>query len=269
MSVPLYIVDAFTDRPFRGNPAAVCWLEEPRPAEWMQAVAAELNLSETAFLGPHPEGVSLRWFTPEVEVPLCGHATLASAHVLWETGRAAPDETIRFQSRTRELCARRVDRWIELDFPAFDSEAAEPTPALISALGVTPVESCRLPSDAMAEPNWILRLANEEAVRAARPDFAAMRAAGPDAVLITAESEASGTDMVSRYFAPSAGIDEDPVTGFAHCCLAPFWGERLGRHELVGFQASRRGGRVRVVWEGERARLQGEAVAIVEGALRA
>ncbi len=268
MSVPLLTIDAFTARAFAGNPAAVCWLEAPAEAdaEWMQSVAAEMNLSETAFVGPHPEGYSLRWFTPAIEVPLCGHATLASAHALWTTGRAKPDETIRFHTASGELTAIQDAGWIELDFPAIGSEAGDPPAEVLRAMAVQPVETCVIPADAQAAPNWILRLSDEAAVRAAAPDFGALGATGT-AVMLTAESASDELDFVSRYFAPSAGIDEDPVTGFAHCCLGPFWGERLGKNDMTALQASKRTGVVGVRLRGERVKLRGQAVTILEGTL--
>jgi len=271
MSVPILTVDAFTDRPFAGNPAGVVWLEAPdadHDASWMQAVAAELNLSETAFVSPHPEGFSLRWFTPETEVPLCGHATLASAHALFSTGRARPEDTIRFQTASGELTALQRDRhdgWIELDFPSFASEQKPLPKPVADAANLTPVEA-RLVSSGSHYEDWLVALDSEAAVRAVAPDFRALLASDA-ALLVTAPADSKELDFVSRFFAPCAGIDEDPVTGFAHCCLAPFWGERLGKREMTGFQASKRGGTVRVVWQGERTKLRGRAVTVIEGTL--
>lgn len=268
MPIPILTIDAFTDRPFAGNPAAFCWLDEPREEAWMQAVAAELNLSETAFVGPHRDGFALRWFTPLVEVPICGHATLASAHALFSTGRAAGDTPIRFHTASGELGAVKNGAWIELDFPAVETNVATPSTELVEALGVAPLEATLLPLEVVPEPSWIFRLENESAVLAVDPDFRAI-AAAKAAVCITAESDADDLDFVSRFFAPGAGVDEDPVTGFAHCSLAPFWSGRLGKTDLVGFQASGRGGTVRVRLEGERAILRGQAVTVIEGTLRA
>lgn len=268
MSIPILTVDAFTDRPFAGNPAAVCWLDAPLEKSWMQAVAAELNLSETAFVGPHKDGFTLRWFTPLVEVPICGHATLASAHALFSTGRAPSDAPIRFQTASGELGAVRNGDWIELDFPAVETSAATPSKPLIEALGVVPVEAMMLPLEVVAEPSWIFCVESESVVRSADPDFRAMAAANAT-VCVTAESDSDGVDFVSRFFAPGAGIDEDPVTGFAHCALAPIWSKRLGKNDLVGFQASKRGGTVRVRLEGDRAMLRGQAITVIEGTLSA
>ena len=276
MPVPLLTVDAFSDRPFAGNPAAVCWLEEPREAAWMQAVAAEMNLSETAFVGPHAEGFSVRWFTPAVEVPLCGHATLASAHALWATGRAAADRPISFHTRSGRLVADRVGsgddadagEWIRLDFPRYANAAETPPPAVVAAIGAEPVASARVTPDAGHDPTWILQLADASAVRAVAPDFGALRAAAAG-VSITAEGDEAGVDFVSRFFAPMAGIDEDPVTGAAHCWLAPFWAGRTGKTRFRAVQASARGGRLGVRLAGERVRLEGQAVTIVEGVLHA
>jgi PhzF family phenazine biosynthesis protein len=261
MPIPLLQIDAFTDRPFAGNPAAVCLLEAEADAAWMQAVAAEMNLSETAFLHPAAEGYGLRWFTPTVEVDLCGHATLASAHALWETRRAAADRAIAFHSGSGRLTARQVGDWIELDFPAVRAEPAEPPSGLLEALGARAERVARNRLDYLVE----VRTPGE--VRALRPDHRALRSLAARGVMVTALADAPGVDFVSRYFAPGAGIDEDPVTGSAHCCLGPFWGERLGKRELVGYQASARGGTVRVRCEGNRVILGGQAVTVLRGEL--
>jgi len=260
MSIPLFQVDAFTSVPFRGNPAAVCLLEEPREDAWMQALAAEMNLSETAFVRPLDRRFELRWFTPAIEVPLCGHATLASAHVLFAEGRAGGD-TIEFETKSGLLTAARQGCFIELDFPAEPPQATDPPAGMIEALGVAPkfVGKNRL--------DWIVEVGGETEVRKASPDFRALSAANTRGVMITARSDDAAFDFVSRFFAPSAGIDEDPVTGSAHCCLGPFWSERLGKQELVGHQVSARGGVVHVRPEGERVRLRGEAVIVLRGAL--
>lgn len=268
MSIPITTVDAFTDRPFSGNPAAVCWLDEPRDAAWMQSLAAEMNLSETAFVSPAEGGVSLRWFTPAVEVPLCGHATLASAHALWSTSRVAAGATIRFFTASGELVATSKDGWIALDFPRYEHTNDSATDDVTTALGVTPVESVRLAPEAGHAPCFIVRLENERAVRDTAPDFAALRETGAT-VSVTAEGDASDVDFVSRFFAPQAGIDEDPVTGAAHCWLAPFWTSRLGRQAFTAHQVSARGGTVRVTLAGERVRLEGQAVTVMEARLLA
>ncbi|WP_437638481.1 PhzF family phenazine biosynthesis protein [Sorangium sp. So ce854] len=265
MGLRITQVDAFTAKPYRGNPAAVCVLPEARPAAWMQAVAREMNLSETAFLvGRGDGGYDLRWFTPVVEVALCGHATLASAHVLWETGTLAPDEQARFSTQSGLLTAsRRDDGWIELDFPAKREERAEPPPGLGQALRVEPLYIGRSALD------YLIVVGSEDEVRAARPDFGLLATVPARAVIITSRSSSMDFDFVSRFFAPAAGVNEDPVTGSAHCCLTPFWAARLGKTEMVAYQASARGGVVRVRLRGDRVDLSGQAVTVMEGELRA
>lgn len=275
MPIPLHQVDAFADAPFTGNPAAVCLLEAAADAGWMQAVAAEMNLAETAFVVPRVggagEGFDLRWFTPAVEVPLCGHATLASAHVLWETGRLAPDEAARFHTKSGELvCTPQAEGRIAMRFPALGTEPAEAPAALLDALGAKPVRSGRVAKGGPTHEAWLLELGDEAALRALAPDFGALRALGNLSVIATARAESAELDFVSRFFAPGAGIDEDPVTGAAHCALAPWWAEALGRQELAGFQASPRGGRVGVRLEGEaHVVLAGRAVTVLRGDLLA
>jgi PhzF family phenazine biosynthesis protein len=266
MSLDLYQVDAFTDRPFGGNPAAVCPLPEPRPAEWMQRVALEMNLSETAFLQPAAEGGwNLRWFTPAAEVELCGHATLASAHVLWESGRLAPGEMARFHTRSGLLTAEQRDGAIELDFPARTAEAVEPPPGLADALGLSldlaPVYVGKSRYD------YLLEAPSEEVVRNAQPDFGRLRTLPVRGVILTAQAAEGPYDFVSRFFAPGVGVDEDPVTGSAHCTLTPFWAARLGKTEMLAWQASPRGGAVRVRLEGDRVKLGGRAVTVLRGQL--
>jgi PhzF family phenazine biosynthesis protein len=264
MSLDLYQVDAFTERPFGGNPAAVCLLPAPRPAEWMQLVAREMNLSETAFLHPAEEGGwGLRWFTPAIEVELCGHATLASAHTLWESGRLAAGETARFHTLSGLLTAERRDGAIELDFPARGAAEVEPPAGLAEALGVAPRYAGKSRYD------YLIEVATEDEVRAAAPDFGRLRTLPVRGVILTAAASAGPYDFVSRFFAPGAGVDEDPVTGSAHCTLAPFWAGRLGRSGLLAWQASARGGAVRVRVEGERVKLGGQAVTVLRGELLA
>jgi len=254
-------VDAFTDRPFTGNPAAVCVLPGPRDEAWMQHVAREMNLSETAFLYREGDGFRLRWFTPAVEVDLCGHATLASAHVLWEEGHLAPEEPARFYTRSGLLTAERKGDWIELDFPAEPEEAATAPPELIQALGVTPKYVGRNRFD------FLIEVESEEIVRNLAPDFGLLRTVPMRGVMVTSRADSAPYDFVSRFFAPGAGVDEDPVTGSAHCCLGPFWQERLGKDEFVAYQASPRGGVVRVRVVGERVYLAGQAVTVLRGEL--
>jgi predicted PhzF superfamily epimerase YddE/YHI9 len=252
--VPILQVDAFTSEPFKGNPAAVCILPEPRQDAWMQAVAAEMNLSETAFLLREGDDWRLRWFTPTVEVDLCGHATLASAHVLLEQ-----DGAVRFLTRSGELTARRNGSWIELDFPSLPAETAAAPDGLAEALGANPVHVGKSRFDYVAE------LRSEKEVRVLRVDIPRLRTVEARGVIVT--SRGRDYDFVSRFFAPRAGVDEDPVTGSAHCCLAPYWSERLGKTELTGYQASARGGVVQVRLEGDRVILRGQAVTVLRGEL--
>lgn len=264
MPQPIVQVDAFTARPFAGNPAAVCLLPAAAEAMWMQEVAREMNLSETAFLHRADDGFALRWFTPEVEVDLCGHATLASAHVLWEDGHLAPDEEARFHTRSGLLtCRREEDGWITMDFPAKPEREGEPPAGLERALGAAPVHVRWSHFDLLVE------LGSEEDVRALRPDLGLLASVQARGVIVTARATTEGFDFVSRFFAPRVGVDEDPVTGSAHCVLAPFWSRRLGKAEMVGFQASRRGGVVRVRAAGDRVHLGGQAVTVLRGELLA
>lgn len=259
----IYQVDAFTDQPFSGNPAAVCPLPAARPAEWMQNVAMEMNLSETAFFWPIHNGWELRWFTPAVEVALCGHATLATAHVAWETRRASVGQTLSFLTRSGPLSATRSGKTITLDFPAQPAEEVAAPAGLAAALGVEAVWVGR------NRENYLVLLESEPAVRSLAPDFRAFAELECQGVIVTAAADMEGFDFVSRYFAPAAGINEDPVTGSAHCALAPFWRQRLGKDEMVGYQASQRGGRVRVRDKGRRVELAGQAVTVLEGELLA
>jgi PhzF family phenazine biosynthesis protein len=257
-------VDAFSAEPFRGNPAAVCVLESPRDEQWMQNVAREMNLSETAFLLRDDAVFALRWFTPAMEVDLCGHATLASAHVLWQDGHIAESETARFTTRSGTLTARRDGEWIEMDFPAEPAYIAEPPAALMEALGN--------PMAAYVGRNrfdYIVEVDSERAVLELEPDLSRLRRVTTRGVMVTAASPSPDHHFVSRFFAPAAGVDEDPVTGSAHCCLAPHWAERLRRQELIGYQASSRGGIVRVRCAGDRVLLSGRAVTVMVGELLA
>ncbi len=262
MGTKIYQVDAFTDKPFAGNPAAVCILEKQADATWMQNIAAEMNLSETAFLAPRDDGWDLRWFTPTVEVKLCGHATLASAHTLWEAGHLAGDSVARFHSASGLLTAERKGSWIELDFPAQPVEGViESTQELAETLGVSVVAAYR------AGWTQLVQVENESAVRQLTPDFTALKAAPFSSAIVTAASDSPDYDFVSRFFAPGFGIDEDPVTGAAHCTLGPFWAQPLGKDKLVGYQASARGGLVKVAVAGERVKLAGQAVTTLRGEL--
>ena len=262
MGLEIWQVDAFADRPFSGNPAAVCLLPAWRADSWLQAVAAEMNLSETAFLVPRGEAFELRWFTPAVEVELCGHATLASAHYLWASGRLSPDAAARFHTHSGALTARRRKGAIEMDFPATPAAPAEPPAGLTAALGFEPVSVHRGGADLLVEA------ASEKALGAVSPDFPALAGIDARGVIVTAPGGGS-CDFVSRFFAPAAGIDEDPVTGSAHCALGPFWGGRLGKTDLRGYQASKRGGHVGVRLAGDRVVLSGKAATVFQGVLSA
>jgi PhzF family phenazine biosynthesis protein len=252
-------VDAFTDRAFAGNPAGVCILSEARHEDWMQKVAMEMNVSETAFLYPEKDGYRLRWFTPAVEVPICGHATLASAHVLWEGKYLSPEKDARFYTKSGLLTARKRGAEIELDFPSLAASPCEMPPNLQVALGLRPVETLR------NEMRFLAVFDRERDVRDLKPDMAGVRKIPVQGIIVTAKAESPGYDFVSRFFAPNAGVDEDPVTGSAHSCLAPYWCQRLGRQELMGYQASARGGMVRVKMAGDRVLMSGKAITILKG----
>ena len=255
-------VDAFTAEPFRGNPAAVCILDDRRDDAWMAAVAREMNLSETAFLERRDDGWGLRWFTPAIEVDLCGHATLASAHVLWELKLAAPDELLRFHTRSGVLTARRADDRIVLDFPAEPATIVPWVMPVLEALGVAaPVAFARNRFD------YLVEVADAAQVRALRPDMARLASVPTRGVIVTARSDSDEFDFVSRWFGPRSGVDEDPVTGSAHCCLGPWWAERLGRHELRAVQLSARTGMVGVRVLDGRVELTGTAVTVLRGEL--
>jgi PhzF family phenazine biosynthesis protein len=261
MGLPLLQVDAFAEQPFGGNPAAVCLLPGPRDERWMQQVAQEMNLSETAFLHRVEGGWRLRWFTPAVEVDLCGHATLAGAHALWETGAQRPDEAISFHTRSGVLTTRRAGEVIEMDFPAERAVGCPPPAGLLEALGVSAefVGKNRV--------DYLVEASSENEVRMMDPDHARLARLPVRGVIVTAGS--TEYDFVSRFFAPGSGVPEDPVTGSAHCCLGPYWGERLGKDELRGYQASSRGGVVGVKVLGERVLLRGKAVTVLRGELLA
>ena len=261
MGIPIFQVDAFTSRVFAGNPAAVCILPGPQDDRWMQKVAQEMNLSETAFLYRHGDGFHLRWFTPTVEVDLCGHATLASAHVLWEAGYVKAEDPARFYTRSGLLTAERKGHWIELDFPAEPEERTTAPPDLARALGV--------PLKYVGKNRWdyLVEVDSEETVRNMKPDFTLLGAIPIRGVIVTSLATSQEYDFVSRFFAPRAGINEDPVTGSAHCCLGPFWSNRLSKNEFVAYQASTRGGVVRVRVRGDRVYLGGQAVTVLRGEL--
>jgi len=254
----LYQVDAFTEEPFKGNPAGVCLLEEPQPDTWMQNLAMEMNLSETAYLLPEGNGWRLRWFTPKVEVDLCGHATLASAKVLFEIMPSLRSKPILFQTRSGELQARWVDGAVELDFPAMAYQPLEITLDVMEVLGFTPTR-------AVFSGNYFLFEAADEAfIREFTPDIPKIESLPMPEVIITAQSMDPQFDFISRFFAPQLGVDEDPVTGSAHCLLTPYWTAKLGKSELVAYQASQRGGKLHLRLTDDRVRIMGEAKIILK-----
>jgi PhzF family phenazine biosynthesis protein len=261
MYEPVYHVDAFTHEPFKGNPAAVCLLNEPRGETWMQCVAREMNLSETAFLVRGKESIQLRWFTPGTEVELCGHATLASAHVLWEIGVVPPEQTIRFSTKSGNLLAEKRGREVAIDLPLLAEEASQAPPGLADALGAIPTYSARSRFDLLVE------LETVEQVRGLRPDMRKLLEIPVRGLIVTARASGGTYHFVSRFFAPRAGVDEDPVTGSAHCVLASYWGRKLGRAEMHGYQASARGGLVGVTVKGDRVELRGGAIITARGEL--
>ncbi|MEW5722944.1 MAG: PhzF family phenazine biosynthesis protein [Thermodesulfobacteriota bacterium] len=253
----IWQVDAFTDRPFSGNPAGVCVLKSPADVTWMQQMALEMNLSETAFLHPEEDGYRLRWFTPASEVEMCGHATLASAHVLWAEGFLPRQAQARFFTLSGLLWASLgEDGLIELVFPQTPPRETTPPPGLVEALGINPIYTGRSRFD------YLFEVTDEEIVRGLVPDFNRMAKCETRGVMVTSRSSSNEFDFVSRFFAPAVGIDEDPVTGSAHCCLGPYWRDKLGREELHAYQASARGGRLRIRFGGDRVYLGGRAVTI-------
>jgi PhzF family phenazine biosynthesis protein len=264
MGLRITQVDAFTNRPFAGNPAAVCILPKPAEPAWMLNVAREMNLAETAFLVPQRDGYDLRWFTPAVEVALCGHATLASAHVLWEDKHLKATEQARFHTKSGLLTADRRDSLIELDFPATLATAAPPPAGLIEALGVPPTYVGRSKFD------YLVEVESESIVRHLAPDLSALGRVAARGVIVTSRADAkSQYDFVSRFFAPQSGVPEDPVTGSAHCALTPYWSAKLGKTELRAYQASARGGELRLRLAGDRVHLGGHAVTVLRGELTA
>jgi PhzF family phenazine biosynthesis protein len=267
MPQPLVLVDAFTAKPFGGNPAAVCVLPHAAEDAWMAAVAMEMNQAETAFLLKTEDGYHLRWFTPAVEVDLCGHATLASAHALWTEGHLPPGTPARFHTRSGLLTCEQSPNsnngnWIQMDFPATPAAPVEPPPQIAEALGAEPTFIGRNQFD------YLIEVAGESTLRALRPNFYALRELPVRGLIVTAQG-AGEYDFVSRFFAPACGIDEDPVTGSAHCTLAPYWAAKLAKAEMTGFQASRRGGVVKVQVNGDRVLLLGQAVTVLRGELAA
>ncbi len=257
----IFQVDAFTDSPFSGNPAAVCVLPQEGDEGWMQRVANEMNLSETAFLFQQEDGYNLRWFTPVIEVDLCGHATLASAHILWETGLLAPDQEARFYTRSGLLTAVRQDNWIQLDFPSEPEDEIDAPEKLSDALGISPDYVGKNRFD------YLIEIESEASIRNLTPNFTVLRTIDSRGFIVTSVADSPEFDFVSRFFAPSFGINEDPVTGSAHCCLGPFWQKKLGKNEFTAYQASARGGIIKVHVAGERVLLAGQAFTVMRGTL--
>lgn len=264
--IPIYIADAFTNEAFRGNPAAVCILEAPADEQWMQKVAAEMNLSETAFLVANDNGYDLRWFTPEDEVDLCGHATLAAAFVLWSTGALKLEQEARFMTKSGVLTVRRLDEeeggWMMMDFPSEPPQPVSAPELLIQGLGLIPRYTGRNRFD------YVVEVDSEQTVRELKPDWQLLGTLEGRGVIVTAKSDHNTTyDFVSRAFFPNIGVNEDPVTGSAHCALAPYWAKRLRKEELTGYQASVRGGLLRIINQGDRVQLIGQAVMVLRGTL--
>jgi len=263
MGKPIFQVDAFAEEPFKGNPAGVCLLGGPAEAAWMQSVAAEMNLAETAFPLAEGDGFRLRWFTPKVEVKLCGHATLATAHILWERGVLPPGREARFQTLSGLLTARRDGDLVELDFPARPPLPQPPdwADAVVGALGIKPAYV------GMSAEDVLFEAADEEALRSLEPDFATLRSLPARGVIVTSRSADKRFDFVSRFFAPAVGVDEDPVTGSSHTVLVPYWAAKLGKKEFTAYQASARGGVLHLRHEGDRVRIAGRAVTVIAGEL--
>ena len=258
MSTIIYQVDSFTNKPFAGNPAGVCILSEAAEEEWMQSIAREMNLSETAFLHGQKNEYQLRWFTPATEVDLCGHATLASAHILWETGQSSRREEIRFHTNSGILKAYCDHPWIRLDFPTQAAETVKIPDGLSSALGAVPGYA------GLNRLGYLAVFDKESIIRQMNPDFTSLKKVPPGVVMVTAPANGQEFDFVSRFFAPALGIDEDPVTGAAHCCLGPYWSDKLGKTALMAYQASERGGIVSVRVQDDRVILGGQAVTVMK-----
>jgi len=259
----IYQVDAFTAEPFTGNPAAVCVLGKPADKKWLQNVAKEMNLSETAFLLPQGDGYSLRWFTPSFEIDLCGHATLASAHILWERGYLRKEQEAKFYTKSGLLSARRIGDWVQLDFPAIYEEEVEAPAELLTAIRVNPLYVGKNIFD------YLIEVEDEELVRKVKPDYTKLLQISMRGVIVTARAkvEAKEYDFISRFFAPEVGVFEDPVTGSAHCCLGPYWRKKLHKDKLIAYQASKRGGLLKLQITGERVLISGKAVTVMEGQL--
>ena len=258
----IFQIDAFADAAFTGNPAGVCLLDRDVDDTWMQKVAAEMNVSETAFVQRSGDDWLLRWFTPTVEVALCGHATLATAHALLEEQLLAPGGSARFHTKSGVLTTTQAGDLIVMDFPAKVAQPCAPPDGLIEALGTQPVRVSR------NEFDYLVEMANEDDIRSLRPDYSLLRRLPVRGVIVTSRASTGGVDFVSRFFAPASGVDEDPVTGSAHCALGPYWALRLGKTDFMAYQASPRGGVLRVTVAGDRVTLAGRAVTVLRGELR-
>lgn len=259
-TIPFYQADAFTDQAFKGNPAAICFLKEPLPDETLQAIAAENFLPETAFVLPLKKGYSLRWFSPEVEIPLCGHATLATAHVMWSEDMAPENEALHFHTLIGELMVTKESEWLHLNFPGFKEQAIDVNPLLEDSIGLKVKHLCRMHHFILIEVD------NANDIPALQVKMEILKNFDP--VIVTAQAPPdSPYDFISRMFGPSIGIPEDPVTGSAHCCLGPYWASRLGKTTMLAYQASPRGGEVKVQIIGDRIQLSGKAVTVIKGSL--
>lgn len=258
----IYHVDAFTSEPFKGNPAGVCILEREMTGKWMQDIAAEMNLSETAFILKGNKEYPIRFFSPESEVPLCGHATLSSAHILFETGIIGKDEEIIFISKAGKLIIRYSDSWITMNFPSYELDPIKTPQGIERIIGIKPAELYR------TVHGWTFALlTNEDEVRNLKPDFRLMENSEFGDLIVTATSDDKNFDFCVRCFAPALGIDEDPVTGSAHCALVPYWNRRTGRKEMISHQISKRGGILKVALKGDRVEISGQARTIIRGEL--
>jgi PhzF family phenazine biosynthesis protein len=261
METLIFQIDAFTSEPFKGNPAAVCLLLEPKSDDWMQSVSTEMNLSETAFLFPEQDGYRLRWFTPKTEVDLCGHATLASAHAIWETGIADKNSLLKFYTRSGLLTAQQNNGWIELDFPVSKIEAVDEIATLSEALHVPVLRTVQTDFDLLAE------IEGEEVIKDLNPDMTRLAALPTRGIIVTSRGNSKPYDFISRFFGPNVGVNEDPVTGSAHCALAPYWHDKLGKTSFFAFQSSYRGGELKIELRGSRVGIAGQAVTVLSGKL--
>ncbi|WP_332634442.1 PhzF family phenazine biosynthesis protein [Halalkalibacter flavus] len=262
MTTPIYVVDAFTNQAFKGNPAAVCVLSTSQDDIRMQNVATEMNLSETAFLHPYQDGYSLRWFTPNTEVDLCGHATLASAHILWELGHMNSEQPIKFYTKSGVLTACKSGEWIELDFPSEQPKQENIYPnELIDGLGIQPIYVGRNRFD------YLIEIDSDQMLRGLNPNFSLLEQIDTRGIIVTSKSTSNEYDFISRCFFPAVGVNEDPVTGSAHCCLGPYWQEKLNKNEFLAYQASKRGGILKIKLHNDRVFLLGQAITILRSEL--